>query len=524
MTKMYGYKRILTVLLLSSCCFSCGDIDLFDSDKMSDSIEWDPDFVVPVGQGTFTMWDLLNPYDEDSTLITRDNRIIINYEEKDIVNLSAKDFWNMPEQHIAFGSNLKIPYAVNGVLPDDIVIFDAGIKSFDFGEDGEILTLEAKIKLSCDLPVYRFDYTLVFTMPDVFGVDGNPFEIRKQVTSSTPRSFSESHDVVFDMEESNNQFKYGVTCVILKGQNVHVSAGEVMKVDFLLSDVVSHKVIGNIHPPKIDIEKGDFSMDVDFWNDIQGDFRFEDPILKLVLKTQGVQLPVSFMPAFTAYDGKKKIDFVGEPLSFTKFSADGITENVGTYTKSNSNVADFISLPPRDSIVYGGDIWINQDRTREDCVVEENALVTADLKVEVPLYFSAKNLTFRDTIKDIDFDKPDQIKKLSLQLRAKNGTPLAISVDEFLMVDDAYHVIDHIIADKLIDAPDIDKQGNVVAIKESVHDVVLSEGNIRNISRMKHLILVAKMVTSGGGEIPAEVKADAHLELVVLAKVKLGAK
>lgn len=52
----------------------------------------------------------------------------------------------------------------------------------------------------------------------------------------------------------------------------------------------------------------------------------------------------------------------------------------------------------------------------------------------------------------------------------------------------------------------------------------LSETNIDNLERTKHLILIASMMTAGDGQIPVEVKADAKLELKVLVKVKLGIK
>lgn len=156
--------------------------------------------------------------------------------------------------------------------------------------------------------------------------------------------------------------------------------------------------------------------------------------------------------------------------------------------------------------------------------IEENAELSADVKVEIPLYFSAENLTFRDTIKDIDLDNPDQIKKMALILRAKNGTPLKIGVKEFLMVDENFQEVDRINADELIDVPEIDADGNVIAVKEGEHIVELSETNIDNLERTKHLILIASMMTAGDGQIPVEVKADAKLELKVLVKVKLGIK
>ena len=526
MTKVCVWKHYLIIGLLGMCIISCGDSELFNSDKMTEAIEWEPDFILPVGHGNYTMWDLLNPYDPEESMIERDNRIIINYEEKEIGRLEAKDFWDMPEQQISLNTNLILSLTpITGNLPGDIHIPGQGGEAhFDFGEIGKLSFLSAKVRFSGELPACSFSYVVTLTLPDVQDEAGNPFRMERVVNANQAGIFFEDWELEFDMSEESDRIRYRIDFFIPKDQEVEIAAGESLKLEFLLSDVVFHKVIGQINPPMIPIDPGCFEMNIDFWNDITGDFYFADPSLKLILKSRGIDIPIKLDPAFIAYKEGETRHFTGGPLLFDTFNETGETVNEKGYTKDNSNVDELLSLPPKDSVAYSGNIIINEGGVQTACVIEENAELSADVKVEIPLYFSAENLTFRDTIKDIDLDNPDQIKKMALILRAKNGTPLKIGVKEFLMVDENFQEVDRINADELIDVPEIDADGNVIAVKEGEHIVELSETNIDNLERTKHLILIASMMTAGDGQIPVEVKADAKLELKVLVKVKLGIK
>lgn len=138
MTKVCVWKHYLIIGLLGMCIISCGDSELFNSDKMTEAIEWEPDFILPVGHGNYTMWDLLNPYDPEESMIERDNRIIINYEEKEIVRLEAKDFWDMPEQQISLNTNLILSLTpITGNLPGDIHIPGQGVRLILISEKSE---------------------------------------------------------------------------------------------------------------------------------------------------------------------------------------------------------------------------------------------------------------------------------------------------------------------------------------------------------------------------------------------------
>ena len=74
----WGGAALLSMLLL---CTSCGDADLFDTDKWTNEIEgWEPGVSLKVLQGSFTLWDLINQGDDD-VVVKEGNDLIIQYTE-----------------------------------------------------------------------------------------------------------------------------------------------------------------------------------------------------------------------------------------------------------------------------------------------------------------------------------------------------------------------------------------------------------------------------------------------------------
>ena len=75
----WGGAALLSMLLL---CTSCGDADLFDTDKWTNEIEgWEPGVSLKVLQGSFTLWDLINQGDDD-VVVKEGNDLIIQYTEE----------------------------------------------------------------------------------------------------------------------------------------------------------------------------------------------------------------------------------------------------------------------------------------------------------------------------------------------------------------------------------------------------------------------------------------------------------
>ena len=79
----WGGAALLSMLLL---CTSCGDADLFDTDKWTNEIEgWEPGVSLKVLQGSFTLWDLINQGDDDVD-VKEGIELIIQFTDHGIYN------------------------------------------------------------------------------------------------------------------------------------------------------------------------------------------------------------------------------------------------------------------------------------------------------------------------------------------------------------------------------------------------------------------------------------------------------
>ena len=96
----WGGAALLSMLLL---CTSCGDADLFDTDKWTNEIEgWEPGVSLKVLQGSFTLWDLINQGDDD-VVVKEGNDLIIQYTEEGIYHIDIDQVFDMPAEDLEFG-------------------------------------------------------------------------------------------------------------------------------------------------------------------------------------------------------------------------------------------------------------------------------------------------------------------------------------------------------------------------------------------------------------------------------------
>ena len=106
----WGGAALLSMLLL---CTSCGDADLFDTDKWTNEIEgWEPGVSLKVLQGSFTLWDLINQGDDD-VVVKEENDLIIQYTEEGIYHIDIDQVFDMPAEDVAF--DLSVPVDIPAV-------------------------------------------------------------------------------------------------------------------------------------------------------------------------------------------------------------------------------------------------------------------------------------------------------------------------------------------------------------------------------------------------------------------------
>lgn len=523
----------IAALIMLLFCVSCGDNGLFDSDRWSDSVDWQPDFTVPLARGDYTLWDIMNQFDNDSVLVNDGNKLFIKYTEKDIFKLTAADMYTMPEQDIAFNAvfNLQEEFDNQPIpLPGNTLLIDVHfakniVQELTLPEGTQLEQLSGKLKFSYELPKLPFNYGVEATLMNVTNEFGNRVTFDVDSIRETVRGELDLSMADMDMSKEKNSIKLQVKVCIYKHQTVDPTLIPDFALKFRVYDVSFHSLAGKIPTQTVYIEEGSFKMSVDFWKYFNGEFNFVAPKLELVLKTEDVDIPVGLDMKMDAYgDDGRHAALVAAPLQFEGSGLMGIGrfEETLAYDTANSNIAALLSLPPKDFISYGGRALVNPDTSA--IYIHKNARVSADVRITIPMNLSAQNLVFKDTIKDIDISGAEDIKRASITISAENSIPLALHAGNLLLLDENKICIDSVKVDQLLEAPVLNEAGEVTVPAKSSCKVDLTEKNISYLNQTKYIVIAVGAATSNDGQIPVELKPESRLILKLLLSAKLDLK
>ncbi|HTA62618.1 MAG TPA: hypothetical protein VK835_09190 [Bacteroidia bacterium] len=194
---------------------------------------------------------------------------------------------------------------------------------------------------------------------------------------------------------------------------------------------------------------------------------------------------------------------------------------------SNSNVKDFIgNLPGKlsykltaqinPSFGQGGG---NQSGNNEFGYYGTG--FSANLSMDVPLYFSASNLMLADTV-SLNVSNVSQLQNVNkgnLILTATNQYPFSIYLSAVLL-DANKHVIDNLFSSpSLIEAPQLDANGRVIGPLKSRLLIPLNPQKITNVQRARY---VAYSATFNTANQPNQVKFYSNYTLGLLLTADLN--
>ena len=182
-----------------------------------------------------------------------------------------------------------------------------------------------------------------------------------------------------------------------------------------------------------------FNMNLnDVLRHITGDFLFLNPSIKFNY-TNSFQDSVKVNLIASGQNNGKSIPLNLLPFSLVKPNIPVQQEVTATYVidKNNSNLKNLISLPP-ETINFSGTVILTssvKSDTAGNNILGSNHLL-GSVEVDVPLDLTINNLQYTDTVdnflKDNGNDKnpvsPENFQFLRINLSAKNGFPLGVSV------------------------------------------------------------------------------------------------
>lgn len=438
-------------------CVSCGDPDLFNTDKWSDKIEgdWSPAFKAPVAYGEFTLWDLLQntaegedspiqkvPVSEGST----DSMLVVQYTQEDIYEVKLDDIFKLDNtSFLRFEEKWKIKELVEEKLGFPI---PEGI-GIDVGKLGNNRKFEINIEEQLPLPedfehsqlsevVLKYKLSYVFPALDdvtyraVVSVCGESFfEVNSSDGTKEPKEFETK---VFKL--TDNKITLHIEVELISG----TYRGSDLKMTVNFSEYDFEKVVGKIIKETPIVVEGDpFKLDNEFLDDIEGSAKFQDPQVIVTLKNKGigVDAEVDLLLSQDKGQGENKeldlngLKFAGNSDLDLKHISDTIDK------KMAAGISDFFALPLKGDISYSGEVVLNPDG--EECVIYKDGSLSMDVEVVIPLSLEG-NLVYKADLGDvninIDEDYTDKIDTATLTIQVRNDLPFDLSIPSLILIND----------------------------------------------------------------------------------------
>lgn len=547
------FKSLIPFLLASILALStqsCFDGDDYDMDKLSEQVDWTPNMIVPAGYGTYTLWYLLNQHEADpadqTIVLDAEGFLHIKYLEEDIFTYNVADVLDFPAQS-ALNLSYSLPsFGVGidyGLLPtfspqtDQIQITTGGSTAITLYE----LDLNANLRFLISNPLNKF-VDLSVSIPngtvggaainEVFNLDPNLPNQEKilnladlNLLFNTPYTTNNDIDIVFNI-------------TVIDDGGLVTSSGdlginlEVQNIDFQLAQ-------GDFGNQSILLDAGNIDMDVDFWDDIEGDYQFANPQISLQMENSvGVPFQINADIIGYASDGTSAAlnpdalqpNYPNAVSATNPLAIDAITEIIA-YDKNNSDIVDLMALPPSDRLEYMGDITLNPvgaiaPTPTTPNLISNNSAIGVDIEIDIPLDFTANKLMLRDTIEDLDISDADKIMNAAVVIVTENGYPLDVMIDKIYFTDAAYNIIDEITDNEVIDAATVFTTGAKIgevdpsSIKEVEHQIKLTQTQIENLNKTENLIINASVSTSNGG-VPVKLKGDYELKFTLSVQAQI---
>lgn len=499
--------------------FACGDSDLLKFDNLEGVKNWEPDFKLQLAHADYDLWRLIEQTDnEDSTLIRKeDNQIVIRYFQKDIASLNVSEVVEFPEEIVHLNFEASLDTLIGVQIPEGTTFeLKKGVVPFNF-ENGVLTKVEGSLKCRYDFLTPSF-YTITVEFINVFLVD-----TKQPLRFTFPNKVDtgEAQKVVFDMTSSPNQLQWKASITI---QEAVTMSPINQSIDVRLKDFSFTRVEGTMKTQEVEIKEGEFDMGVEFWNNFAGSFNFAAPKVDLIVRNYGLGVPVQMDMDFVAYgENGQTVNLEAEKLMFEGWKGENEVVETQSYDTTNSNIAELLSLPPKEKITYGGKVIVGPDSTQPITILNTGE-VNADAYVEIPLYLKVKGLMFRDTIDDISISDADKIKEAEIVVIADNQIPLGLESGYLYLLDGAKNCIDSVKIERFLDAPEIDADGNVLPSEDGkvTPPIVLNEKNILHLNETKYIVISVEAITSDNGERPVFIKADATLSLKLILGAKLN--
>lgn len=513
----------VSLLLTINSCIK----EEFDPDKLDTEFVINPDIAAPLGYIHYELDEIL----KDSTrswTITIDNDSLINLEyEAEVFSQKASDFLYFNDINyngsISNNSTEEVDFRLvrypiyENIRTDTIFLQLSGTNGPLDTEIDSIKVKSISISISLSTQFDNLNGRVIMTSPNI----RNKYKdkgVWKWADWSTAVYIQTAYltTIIEDcvIIPINDSIHKNAIPLVLKlwpdYSAVVVPAGyTIINYYVTIYDLKYSAIYGYLGNINIPIDQQ--TLMIDFFNTLEdGTFYFEQPELRFIFNNS-FGLPVQvIVNNFQAVSGNgNPIDITGPGVpslenekiikyptlaQFGQAVWDSISLN-----NSNSNLPDAIGISP-DRVIFDAEAVTNPAGNDTYNFITENSQLNITSKLILPVFGYTDFMNISDSVKydfeDFFKNPPREIKRMALRLNFKNGFPVDINSQIYLL-DDNHNVVDSVFEEEytIKAGTDLNGDGLVEPLMSDPVEVELTREKIDNVALSRYLYFKGRLKT-----------------------------
>lgn len=270
---------------------------------------------------------------------------------------------------------------------------------------------------------------------------------------------------------------------------------------------------GFIGKRQLELNKGVAEFPSDFWEQIEGNVRFANPNIHFLIENS-IGLPNEFTVNFIGINQESQKVSLNPPVFSVPYPTTLNRETkkaIVTVDKSNSNILDFIALPPDLAVEYNAFITLNPTETNEPHRIYPESYIKLGYEVEIPMQFSTTGIQFSKYF-NLDSIKIEGLETGTLRIKYANHIPLTISMQTSFR-DSVTNEVLNSLDPFIIKAAKTNDEGKAIESTIDYVDIELSEQFSESIEGANQLWVTGTLITPNEGLEEVKLYLNDYLDM-----------
>ena len=297
-------------------------------------------------------------------------------------------------------------------------------------------------------------------------------------------------------------------------------SGEKLDVSFTFSDLNFKEINGYFGSKTYNVDREEIELDqelFDFYDKIDGDFLLTNPSLGFnIYNSMGIPLSFNLDIEATDKDSNSESISISSQIQEAKDKDGSFTESKTMVNKDNSNIVNFINLPPSGGLIIDGSFSVNPNGVTYDNFILNTSEIYGDISIELPFQISANKMVVTDTFNIDEMDLDVDLSSAKMLMDYESNIPISFDVN-LIFLDSAFTEIDRNTGQMNIQGSDIDVNGYSVSTIKDIFSLDLSEKILEELNRVRKIIFKIELNTKNRSSVnitsDIKFKFESYLEI-----------